>query len=79
MTTAIKSISLSLGFCALQEKYKISLSEAVRVGLSVMLAEMGEPQFLNRINLGRKVQRMAQVIDDLSKQLEAKHVVPKEN
>jgi len=70
MTTAIKSISLSLELLSYVEKFKISLSEAVRVGVSVILADLGEPQFLNRVNLGIKVQNMAIIITDLQKKLE---------
>jgi len=70
MTTAIKSVSVSLELISWIEKYKISLSEACRVGVSVILAEMGEPEFLNRVNLGRKVQKMAAVIEDLNQKLE---------
>jgi len=70
MTTAIKSISLSLELLSYVEKFKISLSEAVRVGVSVILADLGEPQFLNRVNLGIKVQNMALIITDLQKKLE---------
>jgi len=70
MTTAIKSISLSLELLTWVEKYKISLSEAVRVGISVMLADLGEHQFLNRVNLGRKVQKMAGIIDEQQTKLE---------
>lgn len=75
MTTAIKSVSVSLDLISLVEKYKISLSEAVRVGISVILAENGEPEFLNRVNLGRKVQKMAAVIEDLTKKLETQENV----
>lgn len=64
MTTAIKSVSVSLDFISLAEKYNISLSEAVRVGLSVILADLGETQFLNRVNLGRKVQALAQLVKE---------------
>lgn len=70
MTTAIKSISLSLELLQWVEKYKISLSEAVRVGISVMLCDLGETQFLNNLNLGRKVQRMAQIIAEQQTKLE---------
>lgn len=70
MTTAIKSVSVGLELLSWVEKYKISLSEAVRVGVSVILAEMGETEFLNRVNLGRKVQKMAAVIEDLNQKLE---------
>ena len=70
MTTAIKSVSLSLELCSWVDKYKISLSEAARVGIAVILSEMGEPQFLNRVNLGRKVQKMAAVIQEQATKLE---------
>lgn len=70
MTTAIKSVSVSLELVNFAEKYKISLSEAVRVGLSLMLSEIGEPQFLNKLNIGRKISSMAKIIQDQSTKLE---------
>lgn len=70
MSTAIKSVSLSLELLPYVEKYKISLSEAVRVGVSVILADLGEPQFLNRVNIGRKIGNMTKVIEELSTKLE---------
>jgi len=75
MTTAIKSVSLSLELCSWVEKYKISLSEACRVGVSVILAELGEHEFLNRVNLGRKVQKMAAIIQELQTKLESTNVL----
>lgn len=69
MTTAIKSVSLSLEFVDLIEKHKISLSEACRIGISVILSDLGEPQFLNRTNYGRKVQRLVQNVEELNRQL----------
>ena len=79
MTTAIKSVSVSLEMISYIEKYKISLSEAVKVGVSVILAELGEDQFLNKVNLGRKVQKLAGIVDDLQKKLEVyENVVSKE-
>lgn len=70
MSTAIKSVSVSLELLPFIEKYKISLSEAVRVGCSVILAEMGEVEYLNKTNLGRKIQRMASMLQDLQAKLE---------
>lgn len=79
MSTAIKSISLSLDMLTYVEKYKISLSEAVRVGLAVMLSDLGESQFLNRVNIGRKIENMSKVIEELSTKLEEfQNVVAKE-
>jgi len=70
MTTAIKSISISLDMLAHAEKYKISLSEAVRVGLAVILCDYGEEQFINKLNINRKIENMARIITDLSKKVE---------
>jgi hypothetical protein len=70
MATIVKSISLSLEFHELASKYHISLSEAVRIGLSIMLSELGEPQFLNKLNLGRKISHMASIIDEQQKKIE---------
>jgi len=79
MTTAIKSVSVSLELISYIEKYKISLTEAVRVGVSMILADLGETQFLNRVNMGRKIQKMADLIKDLQKKLEVyENVVQKE-
>lgn len=79
MTTAIKSVSVGLELLSWAEKYKISLSEAVRVGISVILADMGEPEFLNRVNLGRKIQKMAGVIQELNEKLEKYENVVQKN
>lgn len=77
MTTAIKSVSVSLEFVELAKKHRISMSEAVRVGISVILAELGETRFLNKTNLGRNVMRMADRLQDMQDKLnkyEEKHV-----
>ena len=55
MTTAIKSISVSLEFVDLAQRYKISWSEAARVGLSILLAEKGVQDYDNNLNLFRRM------------------------
>ena len=77
MTTAIKSVSVSLEFVKLAEEFHISMSEACRVGISVMLAEMGETKFFNDLNIGRKVKQLSLIVNDLSSKLEAKNVLEK--
>lgn len=80
MTTAIKSVSLSLEFAKLAEDYNISLSEAVRVGVAVILAEKGVTEYVNKTNIGRKINNMALVIEGLSRDLEnTKNVLAKVN
>lgn len=70
MTTAIKSVSVSLELIELLKKYKISPSEAFRVGASILLSEWGEPQFLNKLNIGRKIANMAGIIQEQQKKIE---------
>jgi len=55
MTTAIKSISISIEFDTLAKEHKISWSKAARVGMSLMLAEEGVKDYDNNLNLFRKM------------------------
>ena len=78
MTTAIHTISLSLELEELLKKYKISPSEAFRVGIATILADLGETQFLNRVNLGRKVLKLSALVKTQQEELEKfKNVVEK--
>jgi post-segregation antitoxin (ccd killing protein) len=75
MTTAIKSVSVSLEMCELAQKYNISLTEAVRVGISMMLAEAGETKYINKLNVYRKIQQLSGVIEGLINKIENKNVI----
>lgn len=66
----IKSVSTTQHMEDLRKKYKISPSEAYRVGLSVILSEVGEQQFINITNVGRKIQRMAELVNKQAQKLE---------
>lgn len=66
----IKSVSTTPHMEDLRKKYKISPSEAYRVGLSVILSEVGEQQFINITNVGRKIQRMAELVNKQAQKLE---------
>jgi hypothetical protein len=65
MTTAIKSISVSVEFDELAKKYSISWSEAARVGLSLMLADLGVKEYDNNLNLFRKMTYFRQELEKL--------------
>lgn len=69
MATIIKSVSVSLELQNLLEKFNISPSEAFRVGASVILSEMGEPQYLNKLNIGRKIYNLSQIIREQQERL----------
>ena len=55
MTTAIKSVSVSIEFAELAEKHHLSWTEASRVGMSILLAELGVRDYDNNLNLYRKM------------------------
>ena len=53
--TIAKCISVSREFEDLADKYRISWSEAARVGMAVMLGDLGVVDYDNKINLFRKM------------------------
>lgn len=78
MSTVIRSVSLSLELDNLSRIHNISLSEAARVGMAVLLSERGEPQYLNRTNIGRKVERLAEELNRITEMMEGgKHETEK--
>ena len=69
MTSVIKSVSISLEMENLIKDYQISPSEAMRVGLSVILSDLGEPQFLNKLNIGRKLSNMQKLLQEMQEKI----------
>jgi len=65
----IKSISLSPEFEKKVNEYQISLSEAVRVGISVILAEK-DAQMLNPVQVERRFKMLNDIILDLQTKLD---------
>jgi hypothetical protein len=65
MVTEIKSISVSPELSQLAEQMRISWTEAARVGMSVMLAEMGVQEYDNDLNLFRKMTSYKQKLEEL--------------
>lgn len=52
----IRSVSLSSEFDSLCREHHISPSEAIRVGISIILAERGIKDYDNNLNLFRRMQ-----------------------
>lgn len=69
MTTAIKSVSIGLELLKKAEEHKISLSEAVRVGICVILSELDDPNYINGLNIGRKITSLSKVLRETQTQL----------
>lgn len=69
MATVIKSVSMSLELHNLMKNYAISPSEAIRVGACVLLSDCGEPQYMNKLNVGRKLQGMVNQIKEIQEKL----------
>lgn len=55
MVRIIKSVSLTPNFADLAEKYHVSLTEACRVGIGIILAEQGIADYDANLNLYRKM------------------------
>ena len=73
MTRVIRSVSVSLEFDNLTRIHKISLTEACKIGTSILLREKGLKEYDNRINILReidaaraKISSMADVITELT-------------
>jgi len=70
------TISVSPEFNALRKKFHLSWSEAARKGLSILLAQEGEPRYQNDLNSlfivreqGTMLKKAAEMIRDLQQKL----------
>jgi hypothetical protein len=70
MTTHIKSVSVSEEMEKLTKQYNISPSEAYRVGLSVILSDLGDAQYLNKLNIGRKLGSLIKIIQEMQQKID---------
>jgi len=70
MATYIKSVSVSEEMEKLRKQYNISPSEAYRVGMSVILSDLGDAQFLNKLNIGRKLSSLINIIQELQTKID---------
>jgi len=64
----IRSVSLSYEFDCLCREHNISLSEAIRIGISVMLGDRGIKDYDNDLNLYRNMQGIRHELERVSKE-----------
>jgi hypothetical protein len=69
MATEIKSISVSKEFADLAREFKLSWSEAARIGISIMLGDLGVSNYDNNINLFRKMRHFQRIAEEASQRL----------
>jgi len=65
------SVRVSPNLWMLAKKHNISLSEGLRVGLSIMLADLGEQDYDNNLNLYRKMRVFQKEAEKLSTEMQA--------
>jgi|TARA_R110000751_G_scaffold158095_4_gene263618 predicted DNA-binding protein YlxM (UPF0122 family) len=68
--TTTKCISVSEEFSKLAKDNHISWSEASKIGMSIMLAELGVKDYDNKLNLVRKMQTFKEMAENLSERME---------
>jgi hypothetical protein len=64
------SVTISPEFYQECKKHDIGFSEAMRVGISVLLAEKGVAEYDNKLNIVRKRDALISTIDSLTNQKE---------
>ena len=74
MATILKSISVSMEYHELAKKYNLSWTEAARIGVSVMLGDLGIKPYDNDLNLKRKVDMLIQEIQHLHKKIDLRKI-----
>ena len=65
----ITTISISPEFKELADKYNISWTEASRVGMSIILGDMGVREYSNNINLFRKMNKFREIAEEAKQKL----------
>lgn len=65
-----KCISISREFEDLADKYRLSWSEAAKIGMGIMLADLGIKEYNSELNLHRKMTMIRQTLEETSKELE---------
>lgn len=65
----IRSVSLSFEFDALCREHQISPSEAIRVGISIILAERGIKDYDNNLNLFRRMQFFKSLAEEANQKI----------
>lgn len=68
--TIQKCISISREFEDLAKEYHISWSEAAKVGMSIMLAELEIKPYDNKLNIVRKVNKLVKRLGEVTESVE---------
>jgi hypothetical protein len=63
------SVRISPEFHKLCIDKRISFSEAMRVGISIMLAERGEIEYDNNLNISRKIKSLVEQLSTTAQEL----------
>lgn len=62
MANVTVTTTMSYEFHELAKRHNIKISEALRQGVSLMLAEIGEGDYDNRLNIMRRMEKMANLL-----------------
>ena len=77
------SVIVSTGFYEMCKKYNIKFSEALRVGISLLLAEKGVAEYDNNLNIHRKMtlfrQQLEEALQKLTKLEEKQNRISEKN
>ena len=63
------SVIVSCNFYELCKRHRIKFSEALRVGISLMLAEMGIEEYDNNLNITRKIKLLTNQLSETSEEM----------
>ena len=63
------SVRISPEFWNLADEHRISFTEAVRVGIGLLLAEKGVKEYNSDLNITRKLDIMRQKLEETSQKL----------
>lgn len=64
------SVTISPRFFELARKYNLNFSEATRIGISIMLGDLGIEEYDNTLNLHKKMKLYRQQLEEKSEEVE---------
>jgi len=67
--TEVISTTISDELAKKARESRIKWSEALRVGIGVILAEMGDDNYTGGINVYRKINKLTEILEDTQKEL----------
>jgi len=67
--TEVISTTISDELAKKARESHIKWSEALRVGIGVILAEMGDDNYTGGINVYRKINKLTEILEDTQKEL----------